>query len=123
MSEHPLIKENLSPGEEYAGIIIGKNGEPDYHLVLLPGEIECATWDTAMDWANSGSGHLPTRREQSLLFANLPEHFEDAWYWSGEQLASDAGFAWVQSFSYGSQTNLHESFEGRARAVRRLAIQ
>jgi hypothetical protein len=123
MSKEQWTKENLAAGEEYAGIIIGKNGDQDYHLILLPGEIERASWNKAMDWAKSGIGQLPTRCEQSLLFANLPEHFKAAWYWSGEQLASDAGFAWHQHFYYGYQTSVHKSFEGRARAVRRLPIQ
>ncbi|MEW5893355.1 MAG: DUF1566 domain-containing protein [Pseudomonadota bacterium] len=123
MSKEQWSKENLAAGEEYAGIIIGKNGDQDYHLILLPGEVERATWNKAMDWAKSGIGQLPTRREQSLLFANLPEHFNSAWYWSCEQLASDAGFAWVQVFVNGNQGNYHKSFEGRARAVRRLPIQ
>ena len=40
MSKAQWIKDNLKPGEEYAGIILGKDGEQDYHLILLPGEIE-----------------------------------------------------------------------------------
>ena len=27
-----FIKQNLRPGEIYAGLILGKNNEPDYHL-------------------------------------------------------------------------------------------
>jgi len=123
MSKEQWIKENLAAGEEYAGIIIGKNGDQDYHLILLPGEIERATWNKAMDWAKSGIGQLPTRREQSLLFANLREHFKAAWYWSSEQLASAAGFAWLQYFGHGYQDYDHKSYECRARAVRRLPIQ
>ncbi|MBW7901233.1 MAG: DUF1566 domain-containing protein [Rhodocyclaceae bacterium] len=123
MSKAQWIKENLSPGEEYAGLILGKNGEQDYHLILLPGEAEKVTWPKASEWAGKAGGELPTRREQSLLFANLKEHFKAAWYWSCEQLASDAGFAWDQYFLNGGQGDHHESVEGRARAVRRLPIQ
>jgi len=123
MSKAQWIKDNLKPGEEYAGIILGKNGEQDYHLILLPGEIERAGWDKAMAWAKTGTGQLPTRREQSLLFANLREHFKAAWYWSCEQHAADSGYAWDQSFTNGDQDDNHKSYEGRARAVRRLPIQ
>ena len=123
MSKAQWIKDNLKPGEEYAGIILGKNGEQDYHLILLPGEIEKSSWDKATAWAKTRSGQLPTRREQSLLFANLREHFKSAWYWSCEQHAADAGFGWTQHFYNGYQSNLRKSFEGRARAVRRLPIQ
>jgi hypothetical protein len=123
MSKAQWIKDNLKPGEEYAGILLGKNGEQDSHLILMPGEIEHASWGESMAWAKTRSGQLPTRREQSLLFANLREHFKSAWYWSCEQPAADAGYAWFQGFNYGGQDHGHKSFEGRARAVRRLPIQ
>ena len=122
MSKAQWIKDNLKPGEEYAGIILGKNGEQDYHLILLPGEIERTTWDKSMAWAKAGIGQLPTRREQSLLFANLREHFKAAWYRSCEQHAAGSGFAWGQYFGDGAQNLLHKSYGGRARAVRRLSI-
>ena len=122
MSKAQWIKDNLKPGEEYAGIILGKSGEQDYHLILLPGEIERTGWDKSMAWAKAGIGQLPTRREQSLLFANLREHFKSAWYWSCEQHAAVSGYAWDQYFNDGGQGNVRKSYEGRARAVRRLPI-
>ena len=123
MSKEQFLKENLAPGEEYAGLILGKNGEKDYHLILLPGEIERANWNKAMNWAESGIGHLPTRREQSLLFANLSEHFRDAWYWSGEQLASYSDDAWSHHFYYGVHGSNSKSFHASVRAVRRLHLK
>ena len=30
----------LKDGEKYAGILLGKDGEPDLHIILLPGEAE-----------------------------------------------------------------------------------
>ena len=62
------------------------------------------------------------RREQSLLYANLKSEFEEAWYWSCEEHASDGSYAWGQSFYFGSQSITHKSYEGRARAVRRLPL-
>ena len=78
----------LKPEEHYAGIILGKDGEPDHHLILLAGEAESVNWAQAKDFAAKAGGELPTRREQSLLFANLKEQFQPRWYWSGEQHAS-----------------------------------
>ena len=112
----------LKPGEHYAGIILGKDGEPDHHLVLLPGDAESVNWGQAKEFASKAGGELPTRREQSLLFANLKEQFQPRWYWSDNQHASDAGYAWVQNFLYGYQNYYHKNYYYRARAVRRLVI-
>lgn len=107
----------LKKGEEYGGLLLGKNGEPDQHIILLPGDNDDADWQTQNEWAKSICGNLPTRREQALLFANLPEEFTPNWYWSGEQRGS--GSAWFQYFPDGSQVWLGTSSKCRARAVRR----
>jgi hypothetical protein len=117
-----FLADYRKQGEEYAGILLGKNGEPDVHVFLLPGSAKSKTWDEAKSWAASIGGELPTRREQSLLFANLKEEFEGCWYWSSEQHADDPDYAWVQDFSDGFQYSLRKSPRSRARAVRRLAI-
>lgn len=112
----------LKPGEHYAGIILGKDGEPDHHLILLPGEVVRVTWEQAKEFAAKVGGELPTRREQSLLFANLKEQFQPQWYWSGEQHAPGSGYVWYQYFGLGTQNADHKCLIYRARAVRRLAI-
>ena len=112
----------LKPGEHYAGIILGKDNEPDHHLILLPGEAESVTWEQAKEFAAKVGGELPTRREQSLLFANLKEQFQPRWYWSGEQHVSHSGCAWYQYFDFGYQSYGHKGYGCRARAVRRLEI-
>ena len=122
MSKQQWISENLKPGEIYAGILLGKDGAPDHHMILLPGTAESIKWPDAVEWAKKAGGELPTRREQSLLFANLKEEFEPRWHWSGEQYADYTGYAWHQDFNYGDQTSNRKSYEGRARAVRRLVI-
>ncbi|MGO4379669.1 DUF1566 domain-containing protein [Pseudoduganella sp. RAF19] len=109
-------------GGIYAGIIRGVNGAPDQHLILLDGDEGRFDWNEAIARAASLGGELPTRREQALLFANLPEHFQQAWYWSGEQHADYSDYAWDQYFDDGYQDNGHSSYAGRARAVRRLPI-
>ncbi|MFA6121884.1 MAG: hypothetical protein WCT35_04725 [Sideroxydans sp.] len=111
----------LKKGEAYAGILLGKNGDPDHHIILLPGQANDVTFQQAQEFAAKAGGDLPTRREQSLLFANLKEEFEERWYWSGEK-HSDTRFAWNQLFAYGFQDVLFTSSTCRARAVRRIII-
>jgi len=114
----------LAPGEHYAGLIIGRDGEPSHHLVLLPGDAEGTNWTDAKAWAKGQGGELPTRREQSLLYSNLKDEFETAWYWSPEEYEPDSAFAWYQNFYNGNQSNYRKSIiTCRARAVRRLVIE
>jgi hypothetical protein len=112
----------LNHGEQYAGLILGKDGEPDHHLILLPGDEAELNWDDAKKWAKEQGGELPTRREQSLLYANLKDEFQGAWYWSGEAHQRESGWAWCQYFGYGTQSHLRQDTELRARAVRRLIL-
>lgn len=104
----------------YAGIVRGVAGAPDQHLVLMFGEAEDVNWADACAWAASIGGSLPTRAEQAVLFGNLKDQFQPDWYWSGEQAGlSDA---WGQNFYDGLQFTSYRSYEGRARAIRRLPI-
>ena len=117
------IKENLKAGEIYAGIILGKDGAPDQHLILLPGQANDITFAQAGKWAKKAGGELPTRREQSLLFANCKELFDQRAYWSCEQYSADPAFAWSQGFGIGTQSLTRKGNALRARAVRRLIIE
>ena len=120
----PEATINLAHGEHYAGIVIGKDSEPSYHLVLMAATTtNDLSWQAANDWAKRIGGDLPTRREQSLLFANLKDAFEERAYWSCEDHDSESGWAWCQYFSLGSQLSTLKSNELRARAVRRLVIE
>ena len=107
-------------GGIYAGISRGVDGAPDQHLVLLPGEAVDVDWEAAGAFATSIDGDLPTRAEQALLYANLKDQFERRWYWSGKQ--AGPSYAWYQDFYDGFQYSNLRSYEGRARAVRRLPI-
>ena len=120
MSDHKKIRAMLEHGEQYAGLILGKEGKPDHHLVLLPGEAQDVSWSAAREWAQGAGGELPTRRELALLYANLREHFERLWYWSSEPQEPRAQLVWGQNFTSGIQTMYGRPFRGRARAVRRL---
>ncbi len=113
----------LHQGEHYAGLILDEEGNPSHHLILLAGETEDISWPNAQDWAAEQGGELPTRREQALLYANLPSQFQKTWYWSCEQHKEDSSHAWSQYFLHGYQGNNNTtSAELRARAVRRLII-
>lgn len=110
----------LKPGERYAGLLLDEKGEPSHHLILLPGDADDINWTAAQAWAKEQGGELPTRREQSLLFANLKSEFQAAWYWSNE--AYSTASAWCQDFDFGSQNVSIQGDELRARAVRRLSV-
>ena len=121
-AKQAFLNSILKQGEYYAGIILGKDGEPDYHLILLPGEAESVNWRDANEFSEKAGGELPTRREQSLLYTNLKEQFQSLYYWSGEQHVAFSGPAWCQGFGYGYQDYYGKSAELRARAVRRSVI-
>ena len=119
-ANNAFLESLLKEGERYAGLLLGKNGAPDQHIILLPGEAQAVNWDDAHKFAADAGGELPTRREQPLLLANLPEEFTPNWYWSGEQ--RESGSAWGQYFDDGCQFWHDTRYECRARAVRRIAI-
>lgn len=74
-------------------------------------------------WAKCQGGELPTRREQSLLFANLQEHFKGTWYWSDQEHESNTDYAWYQYFYYSNKGITRKDHELRARAVRRVIVE
>ena len=119
-----LVIPALAAGERYAGIVIDPdNGQPTHHLVLLPEQpTERLSWDEAMAWAASIGAELPTRQEAALLFANAKTAFEPAWYWTSEQYAGYASYAWGQFFYDGDQDGYVKGYKGRVRAVRRFLI-
>lgn len=110
----------LKEGETYAGLILGKNGEADYHLVLLPEAASDISCPAAREWAAAQDGALPTRRELALLFANQRECFDRVWYWSDEAHETRSQLVWGQNFASGIQTVYGRPFRGHARAVRRV---
>lgn len=112
----------LAAGERYLCGVIDENGAVT-HTVLLPGDADPAPWEAQMAWAKSIGGDLPSRTEQAIAFASMPEEFERDWYWSNQQYSSVSGCAWSQRFYNGGQIGTHKNFEIRARAVRRLVIQ
>ena len=123
MSDYKDVRACLNEGETYAGLILGKEGNPDHHLVLLPGEAQEVSWSAAREWAGTIGGELPTRRELALLYANLREQFQRVWYWSIDTQEPRSHLVWGQNFTSGIQTMYGRPFRGRARAVRRMLIE
>ena len=111
----------LKEGEIYVGAIIAPDGTGN-HVILLDGDNDGADWNAQMEWAKSIGGDLPEKVEQALLYAHLKERFQEAWYWSNTQHASGSIYAWGQDFNDGFQYDFSKSYEGRARAVRRVSI-
>lgn len=113
----------------YAGVVRGDAGERDYMLIVSENEVAEANWEAAKKWASEidgGTGPwpwtLPRRKEQAILFGNVPELFAKEWYWSGELYAPVPAFAWAQDFYDGTQGYWRHLREFRARAVRRLPL-
>lgn len=119
-------------GGIYAGVARERPGTAitgDYYLIVGPEYDGDVDWNASVAWAKAldidgfRDWGLPTRKEQALCFANVPELFESRAYWSCEQHAPDSYDAWFQSFSNGYQYYWDEGIKLRARAVRRLPIQ
>lgn len=121
MDKEQFLKELLNDGEVYAGAIVNPDGT-GHHIILLPGDINEINWKAAMELAKTLGGDLPDRVEQALFYKHLRGQFQPDWYWSGEQHAVNSDYAWDQDFSNGVQISGHKSWEGRARAVRRVII-
>jgi hypothetical protein len=108
----------LATGQYNAGLILKEDGTPDYWLIGLPGELEAATWQQAMDWSKEQGGDLPNRRELNLLRANARKEFKNGLYLSNETTHYRTAF--LQDFSLGSQGYRTLSAECRVRAVSRF---
>jgi hypothetical protein len=65
---------------------------------------------------------LPMQTLAETFQVGGAEAFEEAWYWSSTQHAAYSDYAWLQYFYHGGQGYDHKSYQGRARAVRRLPI-
>lgn len=76
-----------------------------------------AAWAAGVMIEGHNDFYLPSRREQSLMYANCPELFDSSWYWSSTQYS--AHNAWIQNFDDGNQNNNDKNEELAVRAVRR----
>ena len=116
----------LTCGELYAGIILGTDGTPSHHVILLSEERGGLTWRAAQEFAGSIGGAFPTLAEQALLYANVPTEFLSDWYWCGEPFVGNEPDSWgpgayCHSFGFGGRGVDSVAEKLRARAVRRVA--
>lgn len=115
-------------GGKFRGICKGADG-PDYFLIEHDEELPVGPWDKAIEAAKAvtADGHtdfsLPTRAEAALCYATAKDEHEEDWYWTSEQRASFASFAWGTYFGDGYQYGLRKVTSYRARAVRRTPLQ
>lgn len=116
--DFPCLRE----GERYVGTLISADGTKRHHVILLPGEAAADNWPAQLAWAESMGGELPDRCEGALLFATLKDEFQAEAYWTREQHAAYADYAWCQGFGYGGQDTTRTYSKLRARAVRRVAL-
>lgn len=79
-----------------------------------------AKWAAGLQIDGHNDLYLPALRELRLCWANVPELFESAWYWTSTQCSSYS--AWIQDFFNGSQNYGGKGYKSRARAVRRREI-
>ncbi len=113
------------------GIFVGicADSVQDNLIFLAEEQKEDINWKDAIDWATCltegrvQDWSLPTRGEQALLFANVPQLFKPTWYWSKEPCSAEsASYAWSQGFGTGLQNYDDHASVLRARAVRRVPI-
>ena len=117
------VEIELRPGERYAGAALDDDGRVTHHVVLMSQRPDKRLgWKAAMAWAKDVGGDLPTRQEQSLLFANCKPHVKADWHWSNEEYADDNAYAWSCNFTNGHQHYDHQSYEGCAVAVRMIPL-
>ena len=81
-------------------------------------EHPAAEWAREVTIDGFNDFYLPSLRELMLCFVNVPELFEDGWYWSSTQYS--ASYAYMQHFGDGYTDVYYKDFSDRARVVRRF---
>lgn len=120
MSKTAFLQEHQRPGEVYAGLILGHNDEPDYHLFFSIPDCGKLNWKSAINFAKKHKLALPNRRELRLFCVNAGPQLKEGYYWSGEQYGS--AYAWYQNFTHGVQCSSLKGNELRVVLVRRVPI-
>lgn len=86
-------------------------------LLKSENEHPAASWAAGVVIDGHNDFYLPARREQSLMYANCPELFEEAWHWSSTQYSAHS--AGLQRFGDGRQDFDLKDDSLAARSVRR----
>ncbi|MDC8756229.1 DUF1566 domain-containing protein [Janthinobacterium fluminis] len=103
--ELELIYRNLKPSDDENSESFRSGDNPSSSPVGFP-YTEALPAQTTVDAFQEGGN----------------EALEPFWHWSSTQYAAVPSYAWIQFFDDGSQGYTLKSYEGRARAVRRLKI-
>jgi len=114
----------IGKGEKYRGFVLGADGKPSHHVILLGEQLARATHDEALAFAKKLGGSLADRAEGALLYAqNADGACQKEWYWLAPLRESDSAFAWCQTFGYGYQDYGGRGNHCRVCVVRRAPIQ
>lgn len=120
---HDLTFPALREGERFVGTIVRPDGS-GHHIIRMAAEPgKRLNWKDAMAFAAEKGGELPDRPEAALMFATARKDLEEEWYWTREQHAGSAAYAWVQLFGYGLQGNTRKGTQCRVVLVRRVPIE
>lgn len=111
----------LNEGEIYVGAIGDQHGNV-YHLILLPGDNDDASWSEQLEWAKNIGGDLPNKIELAMLWNTCRGLFQKDVYWSNQEHEIDSSCAWNQYFGGGGQYTYTKGIGLRARAVKRVKI-
>ena len=128
MTKQLFLEQNQLPGESYAGIMLGKDGEPDYHLFERPRSEQKFTFHGAIDFAKSLSTSemtvlVPTKDEAQLVRINSANsRGRTDLHWTSTQDEIYVDYAWAQWFGYGGQSYNRKSEEFTVAFVRRVLI-
>lgn len=121
-AKQQFLADNLRDGEVYGGIVLGQNGDPDYHLFAQTKFIASATFDGVKKYVEEVGCVGATRRDLALLRVNAPEPFGTKSFWSCEQRTFCTAYAWYQDFDNGRQSNDSKRDKMCGVAVRKVEI-
>ena len=116
-----IVMPALKKGEVWICGMVQLDGRV-VHTILMPGESKDLKHQDTMAWAKKQGGDLPDRVEQAVLFRDYRKLFQQRAYWSNTTHADFSGYAWLQYFTNGGQTNWDKDSKLLARAVRRVTI-
>lgn len=122
-AKQAFLAANQKDGERYCGLILGENGEPDYHLFEMFCSDETMTWQQAADLAKARGGKLADRQEGRLLAANARIKNKEGAFWLKEPRVEYSDSAWCQFFYDGHQGCYYEDGKLACRAVRRVYLE
>jgi hypothetical protein len=110
-------------GEHCAGRIVDITTGVVYEVMVMPGELTCATWDEAKRTIQAAGGDLPTPVEMSMLAKLLGRIAFQESYWVNEKVKFDGDAK--ESISYFSD-GIFDFSDAKdrmsARGVRRVCI-